>query len=113
MEEQLISFRTALLAKEKGVFKDEVIEYYSEDYKEECCSGVRSFPKCTQSLLQKWLREKHNQLVYVEHSNGWWDFVVENSVGYVEGDNAPDEWSDGMTYEEALEAGLYEALKLL
>ena len=122
MEEQLISFKVANLAKDKGLFENEVIEYYSEDYKEESCSGVRSFPKCTQSLLQKWLRDKHN--IFVEPSLNftsddyplWYNCGVMSNIKDIDSfkwHGVECSYSFYETYEEALEVGLYEALKLL
>lgn len=82
MKEQLVSFETAVLAKEKGF--DEHCNHYMEDTKEpytntdgsvynnkdldcpyfkEGVGAVCAAP--TQSLLQKWLWEKHNLYVCV------------------------------------------------
>lgn len=93
MEEQIISFETAKLAKEKG-FDWETEEFYTNPKKPYLAKGVQygsdsdtyvrlwkwnSMPSnyptneedvlCaapTQSLLQKWLREEHN--IYIELS---------------------------------------------
>ena len=70
----------------------------------------------TQSLLQKWLREKHkiHIIVYVmENSDGniYYDFGLKRIVNYLSDNSSkPMEFS---TYEEALEVGLQEALKLI
>lgn len=111
MKEQLITFETAKLAKEKGFRL--LVDFES------------SYP--TQSLLQKWLREKHNIDVVISperYSNGVnylvqaqkWDlnadpevnlnFVIKGSCWYNDNHEYP-------TYEEALEKGLQEALKLI
>jgi hypothetical protein len=129
MKEQLISFETAKLAKEKGFdwqtrdgyhsdlqdndFWEDWDLYLSDHYNKRLISqGVYSAP--TQSLLQKWLREVHEihiniNTFYFEdlekygyevediiHKDGW--MVLSNTAG---------------TYEEALEFGLQEALKLI
>ena len=67
-----------------------------------------------QSLLQKWLREKHNLIVEVEGINCYIDisfikYYNWNILGnqYKESDNEYNTW------EEALEQGLKEALKLI
>ena len=69
----------------------------------------------TQSLLQRWLREVHNTIVEIT-----WQMC---STGYeyaVIDMNNPPEYNDDIeritsfkTYEEALEEGLLEALKLI
>ena len=66
----------------------------------------------SQSLLQKWLREKHNIHVWCElldRKNIYRAKVCDNSpslkyYGF---------WDDKRSYEEALEIGLQEALKLI
>ena len=88
MEEYLVSYETAVLAKEKG-FNESCIYYYDKDcilesFKhcpdyDECSDGGGSVSineilmNCdhdkllapTQSLLQKWLRETYNIKVFV------------------------------------------------
>ena len=108
MKEQLISFETAKLAKEKG-FGCETDNYYSEDSNElineaycNCEEYGTSAP--TQSLLQKWLREKHNFAVLIEEGWTWTHRFGWCTV------NAGKEFN---TYEEALEDGLIKALKII
>jgi len=123
MEEQLISFETAFLAKEKG-FKESCIHWFHSDTKEhgvydtayryqERIKGKEIFvPK--QSLLQKWLREVHNMEVFViprmnDHTlqskkYTWMTYYKENLTKY----NLL--WD---TFEEALEVGLLYTLKLI
>lgn len=130
MKEQLISFETAKLAKEKGF--DEVTDRFFNDFYpkgEENINGLRhsdgdnsgftSLP--TQSLLQKWLREVHQVHVFI----GWrpnkkvWDsHAYKLTLGgpeYVRYMNLSKfaKMPTYKTYEEALEAGLQEALKIL
>ena len=66
MKEQLISFSTAKLAKEKGFDNYDVANYYREGINyalnnsgTSTIKEVGNYPAPTQSLLQKWLREKH------------------------------------------------------
>ena len=70
MEEQLISFETAKLAKEKdyggkglttsyGYYRDGILCSIPTNNKSDFC-GEDEYSAPTQSLLQKWLREKHN-----------------------------------------------------
>ena len=117
MEEQLISGLTNKLAKEKGFdntirhlvdYQREYVdprgegigEYYSEK------KWVRDYVHPTQSLLQKWLREVHglNVLIYLSDKDCY--------IYHVWGKTGRD-YDSYKTYEEALEVGLQEALKLI
>ena len=122
MQEQLISFETAKLAKEKGfdfkVYREEKI-YDKLGYllkpEDEVFPNVEYFPAPTQSLLQKWLREVHK--ISVESTSCWWDDgkkEFEYNVYKKDlGGDSPCSLSVFKTYEEALEVGLQEALKLI
>lgn len=134
MQEQIISFDTAKLTREKKFdwactdgYGAKGTEYFLKDYKEGdilfdnwnyagniyvdsvCCISAP-----TQSLLQKWLREKHNIDIIVKP----WTGDIKGSKTY-----ASDVYIFGTTtyikntrvnsYEEALEEGLLEALKLI
>ena len=141
MQEQLITFETAKLAKEKG-FIECVINYYHihegltepvlideinillKNYKRpyevrKNCNTVstefgyiENFSAPTQSLLQKWLREVHN--IYVEIS---FNQKYENTrFGYIVRTQSTCFHTRDFsykTYEEALEIGLQEGLKLI
>jgi len=104
MKEQLISFETAKLAKEKGCI------YSQPKINHDNTIGIQN---CTQSLLQKWLREEHQ--IHIREFYGSygekWSFQIEpcNSG------NKPPFVSDFNfeTYELALETGLRKALKLI
>jgi hypothetical protein len=112
MEETLISFETAKAAKEKGFY----IKYAKVYNKNNKClityiPSVHSFndyiPASTQSLLQKWLREEHNINLYVALSGiakPHWFYSINDNI--IMSGNV-------LSYEEALEKGLYEALKLI
>ena len=137
MKEQLISFETAKLAKEKG-FNEECYFTYgeiSEDYclfkseysetNSEVNEYIYSAP--TQSLLQKWLREVHNcHVEVIFHSPLDDSYITKDNLRYCfevnyygKNFNIPftddEDYSgyDYLTYEEALEKGLQEALKLI
>lgn len=115
MEEQLINFETAELAKKKG-FDEKCIWYYCGNQpklKQINLKGLQnsdfiSFISApTQSLLQKWLREKHNIKVYLiwyddKLTEPRWSIYVNKT--YINGNS---------NYENALEIGLQEALKLI
>lgn len=121
MEETLISFKVAKLAKEKGFdwetqkvydadetnIKNPTIYIYGEDL-----SGDDELYAPTQSLLQKWIREVHNISIKID------DFYTESKLRFdcnvcklgSQEDNPKGCYSN---YEEALEEGLYEALLLI
>lgn len=133
MKEQLISFDTAKLAKEKG-FDWKVSLHYESN-------GNRFFDKVpcnfnnvelicsapTQSLLQKWLREIHNIHIkvddFLDDKTGIeWDYeIVIIGTDLDEKGNykalipysIDDLNRNFKTYEQALEKGLQEALKLI
>ena len=132
MGEQLISFETAKLAKEKG-FKIPTPVMYKGNEKsyghnnewgidEKRLDG--EFPYTNQqwysipaqSVLQKWLREKYNQHIYLfPLDNGKWGF--ENNSISINLDhifiNYMYEGKEYNSYEEALEVGLQEALNFI
>lgn len=115
MQEQLITFETAKLAKEKGfdIFKDcysekgELIPLREQVAKVELCK----YPAPTQSLLQKWLREVHHLHIEVRRDEDEWKpELYEISHG---NKHTPTGFKTYRTYEDALEIGLQEALKLI
>lgn len=106
MKEQLISVKTLYLAYEKGLFAtpltDEKIEIITP----------------TQSLLQKWLREKHkiNIDIRTEYKRQTYyhiDVVVKSVNDFGAETKSIFEEFNFKTYEEALEKGLQESLKLI
>ena len=121
MEDALITFETAKLAKEKE-FDIKTTHYYLVDEKKHILNiskeysieglnwNVRStrISAPTQSLLAKWLREKHNiHLIAYKNINidGYdWCYITTDGITNI---------NSYKTYEEALEAGLQEALKLI
>ncbi len=146
MKEQLISFETAKLAKEKG-FNWECFYYYDnnkelvEPYEENGSSTDVEFrvdltdllenhnykrfaiSAPTQSLLQKWLREKFK--FHITINIGLYKLTgagcnTRREYRYFSniirmGKHHKNKFRSEMckTYEEALEKGLYEALKLI
>jgi hypothetical protein len=128
MEEQLISFKTAKLAKEKG-FNEQVLDCYNTDgdlyggntehilfKNKQLLETFYSAP--TQSFLQKWFREVHNLelLVTCNASRWFWELNKDypnNGGTFIAwsrdyGSNDAGHWE---TYEEALEIGLRKALE--
>jgi hypothetical protein len=139
MKEQLIAYETAILAKEKGfdiliqhtvdgknrvyylesgeiskMIDTNMIENWNDDNK---FPLVCSAP--TQSLLQRWLREVHNI-----HVCTYWDYSYSNErdLYYTEIRYKDDlgfrvdkfvKDNNFRSYEESLEIGLQEGLKLI
>lgn len=128
MEEQLIEFETAKLAAEKGlkrrgelIKEGQTLKINLDGIKCNTCFNLQGNPttpkyvhndqqyvRPTQSLLQKWLREKHDIEIYVRSSvdlynKKYWTTFLPN--GCLENKNN--------TYEEALEFGLQKGLKLI
>lgn len=139
MEDQRISLETAILAKEKGF--DELCKHYWVETLEHQLdvprSGIETFsawePRIlsfkpvgkheiihalapTQSLLQKWLREVHGiHITILGFVNGsYWYFKIYNlNKIIIDIDFDIPVPKIGETYEEVLENGLQEALKLI
>ena len=125
MEEQLISFETAKLANKAGfnqnVTGSHIWNYYNEDGSHGMIScghiHLDNPIMCSQSLLQKWLSEKYKLRVLIEHRNSsgaltWtiykWNY--DNDIGKWERINHITSFQE---YEQALDKGLQEALKLI
>lgn len=126
MKEQVITFETAKLAKEKGFNLNYPIECYNEDgsiclhynaFSERITGKPRPevlYSAPTQSLLQKWLREVHKIIVEVNYTDcEFWQWVIfcKHLEVYYCGTNETD--NVDLNREEALEIGLKEALKLI
>jgi len=103
MTEQLIEFETAKLAKEKGFDIPGISDYL--------ISGYKCFAP-TQSLLQKWLRDKHDIILLIDRhmDKGNLNYFY---YPYVQGFFNGITLHSKKTYEHALEQGLIEALKLI
>ena len=121
MKDKLVEFKTAVLAKEKGVCKyfeningtKYVPAFYSEDginfeeteFQQEDCTIDGRYFRPTQSLLQRWLREVHNINVYcmpnIIDENKWFNNIASHNPVFLG------------KYEKVLEIGLFEALKLI
>lgn len=137
MQEQIITCETLLLAKQKGcgLEMDSGLFIFVDEYGEEFVCNYNkkgSTPEITmtQSLIQKWLREKHKTIVLVlfetiDDSETAYTFSITKEVPEGKG-RKKDTWdfydryfsfNQGggwyNTYEEALEEGLKQALKTL
>ena len=118
MEEQLVSFETAKLAKKQG-FKERCHYFFNEgsgwkiqeDY---ILRQDKTIEAPSQSLLQKWLREVYNTHLMVEPFYNEQKVLVYGFDLITERIEEETIVEKGFkTYEEALEVGLQEALKLI
>jgi len=131
MNEQLISFEAAKLAKEKG-FDLKLNNFYCDNYSGLCSeseeflyielmrNGIydcnnefeegQRYSAPTQSLLQKWLREKYKIHVQILPYN---QKYLLSLLKYGQNGSNPNFDNEFNSYEEALEEGLFEALKLI
>lgn len=118
MEERLISFETAKLAKRKGfdvpctkfsydndrILTDHMMRIYSDE--------DVFYERPTQSILQTWLRDQHDIHVYAQlggkDENTYFTFYFKKGD-----DSTLNEVWHFATYEGALEEGLERALKLI
>ena len=129
--EQLVTFEVARLAKEKGckldLYSDDEWHYVDEEGDLFWCNHDprSSYPnaervvKCSQSLLQRWLREEHSLYVMLEETE---TLSLESGIGFYykiikvkDKEHLRLDYSMYFykTYEEALEAGLKEGLRLI
>jgi len=145
MEEDVVLFDTAKLAKEKGF--ESVIglghvkprgQYYNSDGVLNGCvlkelksklnkdNTFVSIAAPTQSLLKKWLREKHNIIVSAdalkyEDGNLKWGYfisIINNNGYFITGCEHKEIEDPKMipyfsSYEKAIEAGLKESLSFV
>jgi hypothetical protein len=127
MKDELVTFETAKLAKEKGfnipipqngqvygitegkidtAIESNQIKNWNDDKYNDICSAP------TQSLLQRWLRDEKNLWVWVDHyKNRTYTAHISDEC-----DNSKSNELFGniyYSYEQALENGLQEALKLI
>jgi hypothetical protein len=108
MKDQLITFETAKLAKKKGCKSDLGLAPLAQDF--------------TQSLLQKWLREKHNIHIICFYRASTKSYSINITHTNLTLTEYTAEFKNSHkinidilynTFEEALEAGLQQALNLI
>lgn len=123
MKDQLISFETAKLAKEKG-FDYKVLNHYKGEElinngklynfnskEEQKLWNIELISAPTQSLLQRWLREEHKLYILYNFRmkiKVWYCTILSEEENKVVGN-----FKGLISYEEALEEGLKQALKLI
>jgi hypothetical protein len=117
MIEELITFKTAKLAKEKRLEAPKMgeLSYSHEGTGPEQYRGWGPIYAPTQSLLQKWLREVHNITISVNSYtiNKTKQVQWSIDVKYINPQSLIFEHDGYDIYEECLEIGLQEALKLI
>lgn len=123
MTEELVTLETAKLLKEKG-FNEycknvidinnilrETLYRTNSDLPKQC------FSLPTQSIAQKWLRETKNLHIEIYRSAVGYGYAIvkaDNGTWQEDDDSrGPNDGGLWDTYEEALEAGIQEALKLI
>ena len=123
MTEELVTLETAKLLKEKGFneYCKDIINHKGimmETIFRTSKDLPKSFYSCpTQSVAQKWLRETKNIHICVYNCACGYGYEISKSdngthitSSVYEGPNDGGKWD---IYEEALEAGIWEALKLI
>ena len=123
MTEEFVTLETAKLLKEKG-FNEYCKNVIDIDnilrvtlYRTNSNLPKQCFSLPTQSLAQRWLRETKNLHIEIYRSAvGYGYAIVKADNGTWQEDDDSNGTNDGGlwdTYEEALEAGLVECLKLI
>jgi len=121
MEEQLISYETAVLTKQRGFVIDPNEKVYVDKKLNNYVAHWHAYAKeiisaPTQGLLQKWLREIHKiDVLPILRSSGKYSYDIyhydtPNQIGERTRYTCMNSFSN---YEECLELGLQEALKLI
>jgi len=117
MKEQLISLKTAKLAKEKGFYIPWLKNHFNISENKQHGMEVEGgelyeytdnnhVGLSAQSLLQKWLREKYNLHILVKP----WTGDIKVTINGITQHQSVKPFN---SYEEALEKALYEGLKLI
>ena len=120
MTEELISFETAKLAKEKG-FKNKSSNYYngaselitSKHFHSNNIMQMLRYEAPTQSFLQKWLREEHNCYIEIlmNKKTKFQYRLISIQDNKPHGDIMGQKYYN--IYEQCLEKALQIALKLI
>jgi hypothetical protein len=129
MTEELVTLETAKMLKEKGfnwkcehtISCDNIIRRYDIPQSMSCCTEIDNEPVeflCpVLYVAQKWLRETKNIHICIYNCACGYGYEISKAdngthitSSVYEGTNDGSKWD---IYEEALEAGLQEALKLI
>ena len=124
MTEELVTLETAKLLREKG-YNEDCEDIIRGDNGWTMQSMIRTnenlpklrYSRLTQSITQKWLRETKNMHIEIYRSACAYGYEISKAdngthitSSTYKGTNDGGNWD---TYEEALEAGIQEALKLI
>jgi len=120
MKEQLISLKTAKLAKEKGFYIPWLKNHFNISENKQHGMEVEGgelyeytdnnhVGLSAQSLLQKWLRDIHNIQIWF---SDWYlnEYGIKVTINGITQHQSVKPFN---SYEEALEKALYEGLKLI
>lgn len=123
MTEELVTLETAKQLRKKGFneycknvidinnIPRETLYRINDDLPKQC------FSQPTQSIAQKWLRETKNLHIEIyRNACGYGYIIVKANNGTwmkADGSKGPNDGGKWDAYEEALEAGIFEALKLI
>nr|DAR05963.1 MAG TPA: hypothetical protein [Bacteriophage sp.] len=129
MTEELVTLETAKLLKEKGfvwkcehlIDRNKVITKYDLPQSMSCCTEIDNesveFLCPVLYIAQKWLRKTKNLHIEIYRNTYGYGYVIvkADSGTWMEDDNTkgPNDGGKWETYEEALEAGIQEVLKLI
>lgn len=129
MTEELVTLETAKLLKEKGfvwecertISCDKIIRRWNHPQYISCCTEIDGelveFLCPTLYVAQKWLRETKNLHIEIYRSAVGYGYAIvkaDNGTWQEDDDSrGPNDGGLWDTYEEALEAGIREALKLI
>ena len=122
MTEEFLTLETAKLLKEKGF--NEYCKYVINDkglMMETIFRTSKDLPKAfysrpMQSIAQKWLRETKNMHICIYNTASGYSYEIskaDNGTSIFLLPKGPNDGGKWDTYEEALEAGLQKALKLI
>lgn len=124
MTEELVTLETAKQLRKKG-FNEYCKDIIREDNGRMMQSVFRTnkdlpkgaYSRPTQSIAAKWLREIKNLHIEIYRNACGYGYVIvkANNGTWMKADDAkgPNDGGNWDTYEEALEAGIFEALKLI
>lgn len=128
MTEGLVTLGIAELLKEKGfnwkcehlIDRNKVIRKYNIPQSMSCCTEIDGklieFLCPTLYVAQKWLRETKNLHICIYNTTYGYSYEIskaDNGTTVLCMPKGPNDGGKWDTYEEALEAGLQEALKLI
>lgn len=124
MTEELVTLETAKQLRKKG-FNEYCKDIIREDNGRMMQSVFRTnkdlpkgaYSRPTQSIAAKWLREIKNLHIEIYRNACGYGYVIvkANNGTWMKADDAkgPNDGGNWDTYEEALEAGIFEVLKLI